>query len=105
MEKWNVLARLKSLAPYPVREDFIESVMVRRGLEDVFCTQEVMQSAAFKGAEADILRRLATFPSSTTEGDVSISRAASAELLSEASRLYREIGECGTGDRPTITIY
>lgn len=100
-----VSAALRAQVPYPLPGDFFSSVMVKRGLGDGECTRDVMESAEFKGAMADCLRQIILYPSSISEGGMSISKTDRDSLLFLANRLYREIGEEPIGDRPKVTFY
>lgn len=105
MAEMTVLSSLKAQVQYPLPADFYYSVMVKRGLEDVICTKEIMESAEFKGAQADCLKQIILYPNSVSEGGMSISKADKNDLLFIANRLYREIGEEPISERPTITFY
>ncbi len=97
---------LKAQVQYPLPQDFFSSVAVKRGLDgDGECTKEMMASPEFKGAVADCLRQVIVYPSSVSEGGVSISKADRDDLLLVANRLYREIGEEPIGERPKVTFY
>ena len=97
---------LKAQVPYPLSEDFFLSVIVKRGLTgDAECTKEIMESAPFKGAMADCLKQVIIYPSSVSEGGMSISKASKDDMLSIANRLYKEIGEKPISERPCIKIY
>lgn len=101
-----ILAALKSQVQYPLPQDFFLTVLVGRCLDgEAECTQEILASAAFKGANADCLRQIIIYPSSISEGGMSISKADKRDLLFLANRLYREIGEEPIGERPLITCY
>ena len=101
-----ILAALKSQVQYPLPQDFFLTVLVGRGLDGSDdCTQEILASAAFKGANADCLKQIILYPSSISEGGMSISKADKRDLLFLANRLYREIGEEPIGERPLITCY
>lgn len=94
MADLTILAALKAQVQYPLPNDFFASVMVERGLSgDGTCTKEVFNSKSFKGAKADCIRQLILYPSSISEGGMSISKAAEDALRKEANRLYRQIGE------------
>ena len=56
--------------------------MVRRGLTDDECTKDVLESAAFKGATADCLRQVILYPTSVSEGGISISKAELPQTIS-----------------------
>lgn len=101
-----VLAALKAQVQYPLPESFFLFVMIKRGLEDVVCTETVSNSSAFKGAMADCLKQIVFHPNSISEGGISISKAEVASIKAEANRLYREIGEEPIGGEvPKITFY
>ncbi len=94
MANLTILAALKAQVQYPLPADFFASVMVERGLAgDAPCTRDVFASKSFKGAKADCIRQLILYPSSITEGGMTISKAAEDALRKEANRLYRQIGE------------
>lgn len=105
MSELTVLSALKSQVQYPLPDDFFRTIMVRRSLTDDECTKDVLDSAAFKGATADCLRQVILYPTSVSEGGVSISKADKNDLLFLANRLYREIGEEPMSERPTIKFY
>ncbi len=105
MSDLTVTAALKAQVQYPLPEDFFSFVMTRRGLKDGKCTKEIMDSPEFKGATADCIRQILRFPASVSEGGMSISKASREDLLNEANRLYRQIGEDPIDERPKITFY
>ncbi len=105
MAELTVLSALKAQVQYPLPEDFFRSVMVRRELEDGECTKAIMDSPAFKGAEADCLKQVILYPNSVSEGGMSISKADKNDLIFLANRLYKEIGEEPISERPRITFY
>lgn len=105
MSELTVLSSLKAQVQYPLPADFYQSIMVKRGLADGECTKEIMESAEFKGAQADCLKQIILYPNSVSEGGMSISKADKNDLLFIANRLYREIGEEPISERPTITFY
>jgi hypothetical protein len=97
---------VKAQVQYPLPANFFESVMVKRGLDgSAECTKEIMESAEFKGAVADSLKQVILYPSSISEGGMSISKADKNDLLFIANRLYREIGEEPISERPKVTFY
>ncbi len=69
------------------------------------CTKEIMDSAEFKGAQADCLRQIVLYPNSISEGGMNLSKADRQDLLFMANKLYREIGEEPIDERPKITAY
>lgn len=105
MSELTVLSSLMAQVQYPLPADFYQSIMVKRGLADGECTKEIMESAEFKGAQADCLKQIILYPNSVSEGGMSISKADKNDLLFIANRLYREIGEEPISERPTITFY
>lgn len=105
MADLTVKAALQAQVQYPLPSDFFLSVMVKRGLEDGECTKEIMESPMFKGAMADCLRQISLYPSSISEGGMSISKTDKDSLLSIANKLYKEIGEESISERPKITCY
>ena len=97
---------LQAQVQYPLPANFFESVMVKRGLDGTgTCTKEIMESAEFKGAMADCLKQIILYPSSISDGGMSISKADKNDLLFIANRLFREIGEEPISERPLITCY
>ncbi|MBR1526828.1 MAG: hypothetical protein IJ640_09260 [Prevotella sp.] len=97
---------LKANVQYPLPSAFFDSVMMKRGLDgDAVCTGDIINSSEFRGAMADCLRQLVIYPSSISEGGMSISKADRQSLLGEANRLYRSIGEEPIDERPKITCY
>lgn len=106
MAELTTLAALKAQVQYPLPSDFFLFVMVRRGLDgDAVCTQDMMNSAEFKGAQADCIRQIILYPSSVSEGGMSLSKADRDSLMVMANRLYRSIGEEVIDERPKITCY
>ena len=106
MAELTVLSALKAQVQYPLPATFFQAVLVKRELaEDTVCTKELLESVNFKGAQADCLRQIILFPSSVSEGGMSISKADRASLMSMANRLYQEIGEDTIDERPKITFY
>lgn len=108
MEMLTVLSALKAQAGYSLPDAFFVSVMMRRGLDDTTCTQDILNSGEFRGCLADCLWHVATGINSMSEGDlsVSVSDSTKALLKARARSLYREIGETAAGDeRPRITCY
>lgn len=106
MAELTILEALKSQLPYPIKETFFQTVMVKRGLAgDSAATREALESVSFKGAMVDCLRQLILYPQSISEGGMSISKADRNSLLSMANRLSREIGEECIDERPKITFY
>lgn len=106
MAELTVLAALKAQVQYPLSEDFFQSVLIRRGLDgSASCTKEIMLSVSFKGAHADCLKQVITYPSSISEGGMSISKADRQSLLDIANKLYQSIGEAIVSERPKITFY
>ena len=85
MAELTVLSALKAQVQYPLPEDFFRSVMVRRELEDGECTKAIMDSPAFKGAEADCLKQVILYPNSVSEG-ADIMRTASLSLIRKVQR-------------------
>lgn len=80
--------------------------MIKRGIDgEAECTQEILTSSEYIGAKADCIRQVVLFPSSISEGGMSISKADLSALLNEANRLYRSIGEEPIDERPKITCY
>ena len=101
-----ILAALKAQVQYPLPDMFFETVLVKRDLSgDEAYSIEVDGSVGFKGALADCYRQIVLFPSSITEGDVSISKSDIATLKDIANRLYSEIGEQPIEKKPRITFY
>jgi hypothetical protein len=97
---------LKAQVQYPLPANFFASIMVKRGLAgDGECTKEIMESSEFKGAMADCIKQIILYPSSISEGGMSISKADKNDLLFIANRLYREIGEEPISERPKVTFY
>lgn len=105
MPTLTTLQSLRAQVQYPLPEDFFRTVMVRRGLTDDECTKDVLESAAFKGATADCLRQVILYPTSVSEGGISISKADKNDLLYIANKLYQEIGEEPISERQKITFY
>lgn len=106
MAALTTIAALKAQVQYPLPQDFFDSVMIRRGLDgNGTCTKDVINSAEFKGATADCIRQIILYPSSVSEGGMSISKADRDSLMSMANRLYKEIGEEPLSERPKITCY
>ena len=106
MTALTILAAIKAQVQYPLPSDFYLTVIVKRGLDgDVVCTKEIMESAGFKGAQADCLRQIILYPNSISEGGMSISKADRQSLLFMANKLYREIGEEPIDERPKVTFY
>lgn len=106
MASLTIIAALKAQVPYPLKASFFESVMMKRGLAgDAECTKEILNSIEFKGAMADCIRQIVIYPSSISEGGMSISKADRKSLLDEANRLYKSIGEETIEERPKITCY
>ncbi|MBR4533884.1 MAG: hypothetical protein IKO85_05005 [Bacteroidaceae bacterium] len=106
MAQLTILSALKAQVQYPLPDDFYSLTVMRRGLTgDASCTAEILQSSAFKGATADCIRQILRHPQSISEGGMSITKASREDLLNEANRLYREIGEESLDERPTITCY
>lgn len=100
------IAALKAQVPYTLSSAFFDSVLMKRELDgNADCTQEILNSSAFKGAMADCIRQIVIYPSSISEGGMSISKADRQSLLGEANRLYRSIGEEPIDERPKITCY
>ncbi len=100
------IAALKANVPYTLSADFFSFVIKKRGLvADAECTTEVINSSEFKGAIADCIRQIVIYPSSISEGGMSISKADRQSLMSEANRLYESIGEKPIDERPKITCY
>jgi hypothetical protein len=106
MAALTTIAALKAHVQYPLPAAFFESVMMKRGLAgDAACTNEILNSLEFKGAMADCIRQIILYPSSISEGGMSISKADRQSLLGEANRLYRAIGEEPIDERPKVTCY
>lgn len=106
MENQTTLAVLRAQVQYPLPSDFFLSVMIKRGLDgDAVCTQEIMDSAEFIGAQADCIRQIILYPSSISEGGMSLSKADRNSLITMADKLYRSIGEETIGECPKITYY
>ena len=106
MASLTTIAALKAQVPYPLSASFFESVMMKRGLVgDAECTAEIINSIEFRGAMADCIRQIVIYPSSISEGGMSISKADRKSLLDEANRLYKSIGEESIEERPKITCY
>lgn len=106
MEELSTLDALKAQVQYPLPHNFFLSVAMKRGL-DIYldCTKEILESKGFKGAMADCLRQIILYPSSVSEGGMSISNTDKNSLLKMADRLYREIGEEPLIEKPKITFY
>jgi hypothetical protein len=106
MSELTVFSALKAQVQYPLPVDFFSYVIEKRGLTggSTF-TKEVDESAEFRGARADCIRQVLLYPSSISEGGMSISKASREDLLNEANRLYRSIGEEPIDERPKITCY
>ena len=106
MTELTILAAIKAQVQYPLPSNFYLTVMVKRGLDgDAVCTKEIMESSGFKGAVADCLRQIILYPSSISEGGMSISKTDLKSLLFMANRLYQEIGEEPIDERPKVTFY
>ena len=106
MPALTVQAALKAQVQYPLPANFFSSVMIKRGLDgEGECTKEIMESSSFKGAMADCLKQIIMYPSSISEGGMTISKADKKDLLFLANRLFREIGEEPISERPLITCY
>lgn len=106
MAALTTIVALKANVQYQLPAAFYESILIKRGLDgNAECTQEVIQSSAFKGAIADCIRQIVIYPSSISEGGMSISKADRQSLLGEANRLYRAIGEEPIDERPKVTCY
>ena len=100
------IAALRANVPYTLAADFYSFVIRKRNLTaDAECTTDIINSSEFKGAMADCLRQIIIYPSSISEGGMSISKADRQSLLGEANRLYRSIGEESIDERPKITCY
>ena len=106
MAELTVLTALKAQVQYPLPANFFEAVALKRGLAgDATCTKEIMASPEFKGAQADCLRQILLYPSSISEGGMSISKTDRDSLLLMADRLYNEIGEEHISERPRVKFY
>jgi hypothetical protein len=93
---------------YPISEGYIENVSIERGLntEDNY-SQEVSQSAAYKGALADCLYSLVQAVN-FSEADKSVGNLTDEQrklILRQANDLYEEIGEPVKDDgKPMVYI-
>ncbi len=106
MAELTILAAIKSQVQYPLPSDFYLTILVKRGLDgDGVCTKETLESAGFKGAQADCLRQIILYPNSISEGGMSITKADRQSLLFMANKLYKEIGEEPIDERPKVTFY
>lgn len=107
MSDLSVSAALKAHTPYPLSEDFVASILLKRGLSgEERCTPELLSSASFTGAQADCLQHLLIYPNSIAEGGMSLSKADREAIAQQAHRLYHSIGEdCNIQQRPRITFY
>jgi hypothetical protein len=106
MSELTVVAALKAQVQYPLPEAFFSTILVKRGLTgDAPCTAEVIGSPEFRGATADCIRQILRYPATVSEGGMTISKASREDLLGEANRLYRSIGEEPIDERPKITCY
>lgn len=106
MAELTILAAIKSQVQYPLPSDFYLTILVKRGLDgDCVCTNETLESAGFKGAQADCLRQIILYPNSISEGGMSITKADRQSLLFMANKLYKEIGEEPIDERPKVTFY
>ena len=106
MSSLTIIDAIKAYVQYPLPSAFFESVMIKRGLDgDAECTKDIIDSFAYTGAIADCIRQIVIYPSSISEGGMSISKSDRQSLLGEANRLYRSIGEEPIEERPKITCY
>lgn len=106
MASLTTIDALKAHVQYTLPSAFYDSVVMKRGLTgDAACTKDILNSSEFKGALADCIRQIILYPSSISEGGMSISKADRKSLLDEANRLYRSIGEEQIDERPKITCY
>lgn len=93
---------------YPISYGYVETVIIDRGLEpDTVYTKEVKESISFKGAWADCLVSLLQAVN-FSEADKSVGALTDAQrkaVLTQANKLYKEIGEPLVEDGAVPKVY
>jgi hypothetical protein len=90
-----ILDSLKNISGYPVPEETIEDISVGRGLSlGDEATQDVLKSAPYRLAKADILRWVAFAPNVSQEGiSFDLLYSDREQMRKQANALYGELGD------------
>ena len=101
-----VFEALKSCVGYPIPDDTIETIAVRRGIYlqlQYNINTDIVSSRAFALCEADIMKYLVT-TANVSEGDVSISMSDKDILINTANSVYAKYDEplIGVPQQPTV---
>jgi hypothetical protein len=90
-----ILEQLKSISGYPVPAQALTGIAVMRGLAaGDEATEDVMKSAAYRLAKADVMRWV-SFAPNVQQGGVSydILYSDRQQLREQANAIYRELGD------------
>lgn len=95
-----IIRYLQGVSLYPIPQKVLEQTAVRRQLETIRpVTQEVLLSAAFRLAKADLYVWLSAAPNvSLNDQDYSLGEQERSYLLRRAKSIYRELGEHSSAD-------
>lgn len=94
---------LKACLGYPVDDKAIELICIKRGL-DMSATLNA-EDRRYRLCEADVRMYVVNYPSSVSEGGISISKGEIDNLRYEANAIYSDCGEEEKNVQPKVKWY